>query len=213
MWLTESRTDSLLLRSRGPYKDGRQSLRLRLRALVRRHRHTAAPFPRKDISTLGRAGLLTRGSDLLSMPSQGHTPQRYGPTRVYLYAHPHRTEDHASAGTLRRRLVRPHWCSSPLALSQLREVATYIPAATPLWPIRSGLQCVTHTWHPRGSTRPIASACRACASCRFACICPSTRQTFQRASSTANSSASPGGSAMDRALALLPLHQAPIPAS
>ena len=40
-----------------------------------RHRHAAAPFPRKDVSALGRAGLLARGIALLSAPSQGKAPQ------------------------------------------------------------------------------------------------------------------------------------------
>jgi hypothetical protein len=40
-----------------------------------RHRHAAAPFPRKDVSALCRAGLLARGIPLLSAPSQGNTPQ------------------------------------------------------------------------------------------------------------------------------------------
>jgi hypothetical protein len=40
-----------------------------------RHRHTAAPFPRKDVSALCRAGLLARGIPLLSAPSQGKAPQ------------------------------------------------------------------------------------------------------------------------------------------
>jgi hypothetical protein len=35
----------------------------------------AAPFPRKDVSALCRAGLLARGICLLSAPSQGLTPQ------------------------------------------------------------------------------------------------------------------------------------------
>src|SRR5215471_5274871 len=40
-----------------------------------RHTQTAAPFPRKDVSALCRAGLLARGMSLLSAPSQGPTPQ------------------------------------------------------------------------------------------------------------------------------------------
>jgi len=40
-----------------------------------RHIHAAAPFPRKDVSALCRAGLLARGISLLSAPSQGQTPQ------------------------------------------------------------------------------------------------------------------------------------------
>jgi hypothetical protein len=40
-----------------------------------RHRHTATPFPRKDVSAPCRVGLLARGMSLLSAPSQGHTPQ------------------------------------------------------------------------------------------------------------------------------------------
>ena len=40
-----------------------------------RHIHTAAPFPRKDVSAPCRAGLLTRGISLLSAPSQGDSPQ------------------------------------------------------------------------------------------------------------------------------------------
>lgn len=59
-------------------------MRLLPRVLVCRHRHAAAPFPRQDIAALGRAGLLARGSDLLSTPSQGHTPQKYGLTRIHL---------------------------------------------------------------------------------------------------------------------------------
>ena len=35
----------------------------------------AAPFPRKDVSALCRAGLLARGITLLSAPSQGRAPQ------------------------------------------------------------------------------------------------------------------------------------------
>jgi hypothetical protein len=37
--------------------------------------HAAAPFPRKDVSALCRAGLLARGIPLLSAPSQGKAPQ------------------------------------------------------------------------------------------------------------------------------------------
>jgi hypothetical protein len=40
-----------------------------------RHTHAAAPFPRKDVSALGRTGLLARGMSLLSAPSQGQAPQ------------------------------------------------------------------------------------------------------------------------------------------
>ena len=40
-----------------------------------RHRHAAAPFPRKDVSAPCRAGLLARGMSLLSAPSQGDAPQ------------------------------------------------------------------------------------------------------------------------------------------
>ena len=40
-----------------------------------RHRHAAAPFPRKDVSALCRAGLLARRSYLLSAPSQVEAPQ------------------------------------------------------------------------------------------------------------------------------------------
>src|SRR5215470_1860155 len=40
-----------------------------------RHTYAAAPFPRKDVSALCRAGLLARGISLLSAPSQGRTPQ------------------------------------------------------------------------------------------------------------------------------------------
>jgi hypothetical protein len=40
-----------------------------------RHTHAAAPFPRKDVSALCRAGLLARGIPLLSAPSQGKAPQ------------------------------------------------------------------------------------------------------------------------------------------
>jgi hypothetical protein len=40
-----------------------------------RHRHAAAPFPRKDVSAPCRAGLLARGIPLLSAPSQGKAPQ------------------------------------------------------------------------------------------------------------------------------------------
>ena len=40
-----------------------------------RHRHAAAPFPRKDVSAPCRAGLLARGIPLLSAPSQGQAPQ------------------------------------------------------------------------------------------------------------------------------------------
>ena len=40
-----------------------------------RHIHAAAPFPRKDVSAPCRAGLLARGTPLLSAPSQGHRPQ------------------------------------------------------------------------------------------------------------------------------------------
>jgi hypothetical protein len=39
------------------------------------HIQAAVPFPRKDVSALCRAGLLARGSYLLSAPSQGDTPQ------------------------------------------------------------------------------------------------------------------------------------------
>jgi hypothetical protein len=40
-----------------------------------RHLYAAAPFPRKDVSALCRAGLLARGMSLLSAPSQGNFPQ------------------------------------------------------------------------------------------------------------------------------------------
>ena len=40
-----------------------------------RHRHAAAPFPRKGVSAPCRAGLLARGISLLSAPSRGRTPQ------------------------------------------------------------------------------------------------------------------------------------------
>jgi hypothetical protein len=40
-----------------------------------RHTYAAAPFPRKDVSAPCRAGLLARGTPLLSAPSQGHRPQ------------------------------------------------------------------------------------------------------------------------------------------
>ena len=40
-----------------------------------RHTYAAAPFPRKDVSALCRAGLLARGISLLSAPSRGRTPQ------------------------------------------------------------------------------------------------------------------------------------------
>src|SRR4029450_6298092 len=66
----------------------------------------AVPFPRKDVSALGRIGLLAHGSFLLSAPSQGEAPQ--GPLQISF-----RSQLRGSDGFAPSSLVTVSDCGQP----------------------------------------------------------------------------------------------------
>ena len=158
------------------------------------------PWSRPETVTSPTSGVFdSRGELTADRPALSRTFLQGSPSRKEGWPYGSGKGSSVCASSPNRRpCIRRNSASSPCAsaLVQLTFGAVPAPRGCNLYPSSDtalansvcAAVCDPRT-SSRSSTRTMASACMACASCRFACVCPSTRQTFQRASSTASSSA------------------------